>query len=565
MTTLLRFLIPAALFAAPAPAAPPQQPNVVVILTDDQGYGDLGSNNNPAIKTPRLDALAKESARFRWFYVSPVCSPTRASLFTGRYNYRTGVVDTFRGRSIMRPDEVTIPEILGPAGFRTGLFGKWHLGDNAPCRPIDQGFAESYVVKGGGVGQGSDPPGGGPGNFNPTIQHNGKSTPTRGYTTDLFTDAAIRFVEAEPARPFFMTLAYNVPHVPLDVPGPDGTNLKPDDVTGRINAMVAELDRNVGRLLDRLDQLGVGDRTMVWFLSDNGPDQPRFNGGLRDRKGTVYEGGIRVPCFVRWRGVIPPGRVVEPTAAHIDIAPTILAACGASRPDTVRFDGRDLLPLLRGVDVAWEPRTLYFQWHRGDAPERFRNIAARGPRYKLVQPFGASGAANVDPPPLPVPPRFELYDIVNDPGESRDLAASHPREKAALVAEYERWFADVTSGPPGPVRIWLGSDREDPAVLTRQDWRGEGVVRDPAKVGGWDVEVVSGGTFDLELTRSAGPAGTLHVQVGGADRSAPIAAGDAPVELRGLTIPAGPTRLRAWVESGGTATGIASATVRRRP
>ena len=469
------------------------RPNVILIVADDQGYGDLGANGNPEIRTPRLDALARESARFRSFYVSPVCSPTRASLMTGRYHYRTGVVDTFRGRSRMRPGEVTLAEMLGSAGYRTGIFGKWHLGDNAPCRAIDQGFAESLVIRGGGVGQGFAPPGGDR-YFDPILVHNGLDEQARGYCTDLFTDAAIRFIEADPGRPFFAYLAFNAPHDPLEVPeryldrnpgldrprGNSGGGRPPGGeedalAAARVYAMLASVDDNVGRLLDRLSGLGLDRDTVVVYLSDNGPAQARFNADLRGLKGSVHEGGIRVPCFVRWPGRIEPGRVVGPAAAHIDLVPTMLSACGVAAPGSVALDGRDLLPWLEGRGPAWPERTLYFQWHRGDAPELGRAFAALGPRFKLAQARGA------EPVSLPRPPRFELFDLRADPAERSDVADQHPDEVADLLRGYRAWFGDVAAAanlavPP----IALGTPSDNPSTLTRQDWRGSATAWKPA-------------------------------------------------------------------------------------
>ncbi|WP_435019559.1 arylsulfatase [Tundrisphaera sp. TA3] len=573
MTSLIRVIAGLSavvwpLMAAPArgeeaPQAPP--PNVLLIVTDDQGYGDLGFHGNPDIRTPRLDALARESVRFASFYVSPVCSPTRASLMTGRYSYRTGVVDTFRGRSIMHTGETTIAEMLSRAGYRTGIFGKWHLGDNAPSRPMDQGFDESLVIRGGGVGQASDLPGSGPGNFDPVLEHNGKPEPTPGFTTDLFTDATLRFIGADRSRPFFATLTYTAPHVPLDVPATDKALLKSDDATSKLYAMLARVDSNVGRVLDRLDELGIARNTLVIFLSDNGPQQPRFNAGLRGLKVSVHEGGIRVPCFVRWPGTLEAGRVVGPIAAHIDLVPTILSACRVERPASVAFDGRDLMPLLRGEPVPWPERTLFFQWHRGDRPERYRAFAARGDRYKLAQPVGVSGAANVDPSPLPSPLPYELYDIRDDPAEAHNLAATHPQEVAALLKAYEAWFADVTADPAHALpRIDLGSPRENPSTLTRQDWRGEGVVQDASQMGGWDVDVIRAGTFDLAFRFEPGPEGDLEIEVGGQTRRAKVADRAATSRVEGIPIPAGPTRLRAWVRRGPTSIGVSQADVRRR-
>ena len=381
---------------------------MIVIITDDQGYGDLGVHGNPKIRTPNLDRLARQSVQLKQFYVCPVCSPTRASLLTGRYNYRTGVVDTFQGRSMMHPDEVTLAERLAQAGYRTGIFGKWHLGDNVPLRPLDQGFQEALVLKGGGIGQPSDLPGGSH-YLNPVLLHNGQPKRYAGYCSDVFTSAAIDFVKGPLDRPFFLYLAFNCPHDPLEAPEaelntyrnmklgrdefPAGGSPLPgsldEDKIARVYAMVTNIDANVGRLLEAVESKGIAGSTIVVFITDNGPAFPRYNAGLRGLKGTVYEGGIRVPCYVRWPGHFPAGRVVDRIAAHIDITPTLLDACGVAAGTEPKLDGLSLLPLLRGEPVpSWPDRTIYFQWHRGDEPDFGRAFAARSQRFKLLRARG---------------------------------------------------------------------------------------------------------------------------------------------------------------------------------
>jgi arylsulfatase A-like enzyme len=308
-------------------AGEPRRPNVLLIMTDDQGYGDLGFHGNPRIQTPNLDRFARESVRLRTFCVSPVCSPTRASLMTGRYNYRTGVVDTYLGRSLMRADETTLAEVLAAAGYRTGIFGKWHLGDNAPMRPIDQGFQRALVIKGGGIGQNSDPPGGST-YLDPILQDNGVQRKFTGYCSDVYTTAAIDFISEAGDRPFFAYLAFNGPHEPLQAPEgelatyratdlspsafpPFAHPVQPDSMTppddiAKVYAMVTNIDRNVGRILQALTSRGLAEDTIIVFLTDNGPAKVRYNAGLRGYKGTVYEGGIRVPCYIRWPGHLPP-------------------------------------------------------------------------------------------------------------------------------------------------------------------------------------------------------------------------------------------------------------------
>ena len=499
--------------AASTRAAPP---NVLVVIVDDQGFGDLGCHGNPVLKTPHLDAFAKQAAWLKNFSVSPVCSPTRSSLLTGLYNYRTGIVDTSTGRSMMRPDVATLPAMLSSAGYRTGIFGKWHLGDNYPLRPEDRGFQETLWHHGGGLAQPSDPPGVDPKTayFDPVLTRNGKEVKTKGYCTDVFTDAAVKFLAAETDKPFFAYVAYNAPHAPFQVPDADAApyrkrdlsadafpkvgqpwaakKLSADDVANAYG-MIANVDANFGRLMAALDDAKLTENTVVVYLTDNGPGGVRFNAGLRNRKGTVYEGGIRVPCYVRWPGKVRPGHVVEQPAAHIDLTPTLLAACQPQRPVAAPgFDGRDLWPLLTGDSITWGDRTLFFQWHRGDEPEKDRAFAARGPRYKLVQAAGVQTGVKWTP-------KFELFDIQADPFEQTDLAAKLPDEVAKLKSEYEAWFADVTKKGFAPPRIVLGSDKENPVRLTRQDMRGPKAGWAPENVGHWEVAFERAGRYEVTL------------------------------------------------------------------
>jgi len=473
----------ASTLSAPAVLAQPaRKPNVIVIITDDQGYGDLSIHGNPHLKTPNMDRIGHEGVQFTQFHVSPVCAPTRASLMTGRYNYRTGVVDTYLGRAMMHSDEVTLAEMLGSAGYRTGIFGKWHLGDNYPLRPKDQGFQESLVHTGGGLEQPSGPPGNH--YFDPVLLHNGKARTFKGYCTDIFTDAALRFIEQNRARPFFAYIATNAPHTPLHIADSyvapfRGKGL--DETTARIYGMLTNLDENVGRVLAKLKELDLERNTIVIFLTDNGPQQKRYNAGMRGLKGSVYEGGIRVPCFVRWPGVLKAGTKVDRLAAHIDLAPTLLDACGVPKPREVRFDGVSLMPLLRNPQAEWPDRTLFFQWHRGDEPQAFRACAALNQRWKLVD-------------------GKELYDLESDPGETKDVAAEHPEIVARLRKEYEAWFKDVSATRGyAPPRIFIGTDEENPVLLTRQDWRGPRASWDATGLGHWEVDVKRGGAYEVKL------------------------------------------------------------------
>lgn len=555
----------------PTTLADETRPNVILIMTDDQGYGDLGVHGNPVIETPHLDRLYGESARFRQFYVSPVCAPTRASLMTGRYNYRTGAVDTYLGRAMMYTQEVTLAEMLGAAGYRTGIFGKWHLGDNFPLRAMDQGFETALVHRGGGVGQPADPPGNA--YMNPTLYRNGEPVQTEGYCSDVYTTAAMDFIAEHREEPFFVYLPFNCPHTPLETQESDLARYAEKDLspsaygdhpghpvpenldterTAKVYAMISNIDDNIGRLLSKLDELELAKRTIVIFLTDNGPAPRRYNGGLRAQKGSVYDGGIRVPCFVRWPERLTAGHEVEAMAAHLDVVPTVLAACGVDAPADVEFDGMNVLPLLTGETTEAADRTLCFQWHRGDVPERYRACAVRAPRYKLVQPLG------VQPDRWPVDYQWELYDMVADPYEETNVAAEHPEIVARLTAAYDAWYDDVSSTRGyDPPRIHIGSDREDPVTLTRQDWRGPLAGWDDGDVGHWEVDVTSAGDYRVTLRfPEVSEACRAHFSLGDVMMEQPVAQGAGSVTFVDVRLPAGPARLEAWLIQGEQTPGV---------
>jgi arylsulfatase A-like enzyme len=531
-------LLTSLLICDEVPAA--DKPNVIVVLTDDQGYGDVGFHGNDKIKTPNLDRFATEGVELRNFYCSPVCAPTRASLLTGRYFYRTGVIHTSRGGAKMHGDETTLAEMLKSAGYATGIFGKWHLGDNYPMRPMDQGFDESLVHKGGGIGQTPDRPND---YFDPLLWHNGQEFHAKGYCTDVFFNAAIEFVKANRQRPFFVYLPTNAPHTPLTVADRYVQPYKAmglDEKTARIYGMVQNIDENFGRLLQILEQLDLRQNTLVVFLSDNGPQQRRFNAGLRGKKGNVYEGGIRVPCFMQWPAVLNgPGRI-DHIAAHIDIAPTVLAACGVKPPADVSLDGVNLLPLVRGETNAWPDRTLFFQVHRGLSPQRYHNAAVRTGRYKLLFAPTTFGDERIE---LPKDPPAELYDLLADPGEQDDVASQFPEVAARLRKAYDRWIADVRGTrnfTPGVIR--LGSDRENPSILCR--------YQDSTYVDGkpttWSVFIVRAGPYELTIDRGDDIGATvMYVSINGNVSSKPLIAEEQSAVFQ---LPAGPARLDVWVQ-----------------
>ncbi len=535
--------------ALPAIAAAPPRPNILFMITDDQGYGDLSLHGNPDLQTPHIDSIARAGVRFTQFQVSPVCSPTRSSLMTGRYNYRTGVVDTYLGRSMMYPDEVTLPEKLAAAGYRTGIFGKWHLGDVYPLRAIDQGFQEALVCTGGGLTQPSDPPGNR--YFDPILQHNGNPEKAAGYCTDIFFGAAARFIEENRRRPFFAYVAANAPHEPLEIAESYAAPFRSrglDDRTAKVYGMVKNIDDNIGKLLGRLKSLGLERDTIVIFMTDNGPQHERFNAGMRGIKGSVYQGGIRVPFFLRWPRAVKPASTSNRIAAHIDVFPTLLEACGVSTAGGPAVDGVSLMPLLRGSPANWPDRTLFTQWHRGDEPQPFRNCAVRTQRHKLVD-------------------GNELYDLEADPAEQRDLAAQHPEIVDRMRKSYDRWFADVSATRGyAPPRMILGTSHQNPVTLTRQDWRGEKAGWAADSLGHWEVEVGAAGRYQVTLRLPPSQsAATAHFLFNEVRISASVPPGATQASFPSVELPARKGRFEAWLEtSAGAKTGVLYVDVERK-
>lgn len=485
------------------------QPNVILIITDDQGYGDFGFTGNPHVQTPNLDQLAAESVRFNNFYVSPVCAPTRSSLMTGRYSLRTGVRDTYNGGAIMAANEFTIAEMLKTKGYQTGIFGKWHLGDNYPSRPSDQGFDESLIHLAGGMGQVGDFTTyfqKDRSYFDPVLWHNNEQEAYEGYCSDIFADNAIQFIEENKEGPFFCYLSFNAPHTPLQVPEkyleayknidpsqgfeaddrpfPEMTEKDKEDAR-RVYAMVQNIDDNLGKLFKKLEDLDLSEETIILFMTDNGPQQRRYKAGLRAQKGSVYRGGVRVPLLFKYPKFKAKVQEVNATVAHMDILPTLADLCQADLPKMKKLDGKNMLPLLRGQKVeAIDNRSLFFTWTR-KSPELYNNLALQKGPYKLV------GQTDYDAPIS----AFELFNIEEDPYEQNNLIEDQTTVALGLKQELDNLYADLIQSPnlTEPPLIHVGHAAENPIYLNRNDASGErGIWAGEEIFGQWAVDILPG-------------------------------------------------------------------------
>ena len=528
-----------------------KRPNVILIMTDDQGYGDLGCHGNDIIATPNLDKLYGQSIRLTDFHVDPTCSPTRSALMTGRYSSRTGVWHTIMGRSLLDRDEVTMADVFSASGYRTGIFGKWHLGDNYPYRPQDRGFEEVLIHGGGGVGQGPDYWGND--YFDDTYFHNGTAKKFEGYCTDVWFDGALKFIEANKNTPFFCYVPTNAPHGPYNVadkyskPYRD-KGVKPNQAN--FYGMVTNINENMGRLMLRLVELGLEQNTILIFMTDNGTSGS-YAGGMRGKKGSEYEGGHRVPFFIRWPagGLKGPGDV-DRLSAHIDVLPTLIDLCDLEKPDGVKFDGASLAPLLKGNANNWSDRTLMVHSQRIEHPEKWRKSAVMTQRWRLIN-------------------GKELYDIQADPAQQKDIADENPDIVAKLRQSYEQWWMDLSPAFEKYCRIIIGSDKQNPTRLMSHDWHGpkvpwsQGSVRNGMQANGfWAVEIQRNGTYEFELRRwprevdapindaidrgKAIGATQARLKIADEDLTEPVPANAHCVKFQ-VELKAGKTRLQTWL------------------
>ncbi|MCX7885971.1 MAG: sulfatase-like hydrolase/transferase [Verrucomicrobiae bacterium] len=570
------------------PAATANKPNVLILITDDQGYGELSCHGNPILKTPNLDRLHAESVRFADFHVAPMCTPTRSQLMTGLDALRNGAMNVSSGRTLLRRDLPTMPQLFARAGYRTGLFGKWHLGDAYPYRPEDRGFDEALWFPSSHIG--SVPDTWENDYFDDTYIHNGQRKAYRGYTTDVFFREAIRWMREQAAerKPFFCYLATAAPHWPFYVPAEYREAMQrafnaaksrlpklPEQTATdliRFLAMIANIDDNFGRLEQFLRDAGLRDNTIVVFLTDNGSTfGPRyFNAGMKGGKTTLWEGGHRVPCFIRW----PAGNLRAPCdlpgLAHAqDLLPTLLDLCGIPLPSGTRFDGISLADALRGKTEVPPDRMLVINFSRmplginryttdNPAVPRREGAAVLWKRWRLLEDR-------------------ELYNLETDPLQQRNVITDHPDIARQMRAHLDRWWnglKDVCNEFQPSV---IGSDAENPVMLTACEWADVfvdqqlQVRRGERKNGFWHIEVAHAGRYAFELRRfppesglklcdavaqtqltdgvlGAGPAWTVakaRLKIGEQVFEKTVAPSDVAARFE-IALPAGRTVLQTW-------------------
>ncbi|MCY3799789.1 MAG: arylsulfatase [Chloroflexi bacterium] len=525
-----------------------RSPNVIFVITDDQGYGDIGYHGNPVLKTPNLDRMARESVQLDNHHHDPLCSPSRAALLTGQYACRNGVWHVIHGRHLLHPAATTMAEFFAESGYRTGMFGKWHLGDNYPFAPQYRGFDETLCHRGGGVGElpdfwGND-------YFDDVYFRNGEPHQCEGYCTDVFFDAALRFIEAQPAAPFFVYLAPNAMHAPHIVPDEYSAPYLDQGIPAdraKFYGMIANFDENMGALFARLRALGLDEDSLVIFTADHGTAAgfdpatgEGFNAGLRGKKGSVYDGGHQVNFFMRWNTRLPAERKVNQLTAHIDILPTLIDICELSRDGGQEFDGVSLASLLLGGADDLPERSIVVQL-QPDQPRKWHQTAVLNGRWRLV-----NGA--------------ELYDVERDRAQAHDVAAEHPQVLSALRRDYDDFWNEMQESFAQIVSIPVGVERENPVLLSARDWHPtagrvpwkQSWIDDPDfdANGFWTIDVARAGRYRVELRTHPREADQpmkikrAQLIIGDKSWTVGLAAQDCSVSFE-LALAAGPTSLSA--------------------
>ena len=562
----LTFLAMASLRAVAA------RPNVVLVLSDDQGYGDLSSSGNPQVRTPNLDGLRAAGTDFSRCIAAPGGVATRAEILSGRHEFRCGVSNTVAGRNLMRPDVPLLPEVLAAAGYRTAIIGKWDLGEAYPCRPEDRGFQDVFVHGGGGIGQ--TPDHWGNGYVDPWIRRNAAWEKTTGYCTQVFVTEAKRWLAARAAdqHAFFLYLALNVPHAPYEAPAGAADRLLQAGLlepTASFYAMIEDLDARVGDLLAELEHLKLDSNTIVVFLSANGSTIGARTAGMRGIKGCPDEAGVRVPAFIRWPGKIPAKRVVTSLTSPLDLFQTLVGCCAVPPPPAWSGDGINLSPALLGKAAFPKDRLLFThvgQWPGEDPPERYRSqgFAVRDQRWLL------SG--------------LELFDMAADPGQQNNVFEEHSDTAVRLLGAYGTWWNSIRATVQEPVRYVIGSPQQRVVRLSAADWwpsrevhsaasaasvtsqsaiRGKlqaladgGAVAETA--GLWKLRAASAGHYRITLSPLPAEAdeaehaklgqlkaGSVHIRSGKREVQMPLSKGATSVTLN-LDLPSGELDLEAW-------------------
>ena len=536
------------------------KPNVIVVMTDDQGYGDLGCHGNPILKTPHLDKMHAESVRFTDFHVSPFCTPTRAALMTGNTPGFTGAYRTSSGRTMMHPDEKTLAHLFNENGYATGMVGKWHLGDNAPHRPQDRGFQDVVWHRCGGIGQASDYWEND--YFDDTYERNGKFEKFEGYCTDVWFSEGMRFVEENKEKPFFLYLALNAPHGPYRVPPVWATPYKGNKDVANANfyGMIANIDHNMGLLRKQLENLKLTENTILIFMTDNGTaggakfkglDSEAlagFNAGMRGKKSSIYDGGHRVPFFIHWpEGGLTGGKDIETLTAHIDVLPTLAELCDVPVSEDFAPDGISLKPLLEGKKLE---RTHLVEQYLGGAqgrklpPKPYDYSVVITKRWRMLNNSG----------------KEELYEIENDPAQRNDLAEKHPEVLTKLRDHYDQ-FWKIVSPRLTPVHIDLGNPAHNPTELCSQDWympsgnppwNFKSINKLPKITGPWMVNVKQAGRYRITLRQYPKVADKpliaekAKIKIAGKTAELPVKKDSKSVVFE-IELPAGPTELITWL------------------
>ncbi len=474
-------------------------PNVIIVMTDDQGYGDIAAHGNPYIETPNMDKMHGESIRLENFHVSPTCSPTRAELMTGKYHHRVGVWHTVIGRERIGKTELTMADVFSQNGYATGIFGKWHLGDGYPFRPSDRGFIESVIHKAGSVSQmvdywDND-------RMNDTYFHNDQPQKYNGYSSDVFFAEAMDFMKSSNNKPFFAYIPTSAPHGPNNVLQEWADKYLQKGLgenVANFYAAIERIDQNLGELTAFMKETGLDQNTILIFLTDNGTTMPNDHNsaGMRGRKGTVYEGGHRVPCFIYWpqQGIQHAVGYNELTSVT-DLLPTLIDLCQLDVDKKVSFDGQSLKPLLLGDTAGFDNRRLFVEQQRIPSPVKWKNCVVLDKKWRLVN-------------------GKELYDMEADFGQKQDVAEKYPEIVSDLKKSYEKIWEDVSANDHEYHRLILGSSEEPETLLSAQDWYwknnsdkqnlvvGQATVREGKIANGiWPVEIAKDGEYVFELRR----------------------------------------------------------------